>query len=85
MTYSESDEGFKSDGTRVAYLNANLSLNKTDSRGTLGERLSNRLLAAYKNGKIRVIPREDSAGNRLALRPDIGSHYQTVDALFPKP
>ncbi len=84
MAYDDAQDVFKSDGTRVVYLNANLARNAHDSLGTLGERLRNRLLAAFNNGKIRVIPREDPAGNRLALREDIGSHYGTLETLFPK-
>ena len=83
MTYDEAQGVFKSDGTRVVYLNANLALNAQESQGTLGERLRNRLLAAYRNNKIRVIPREDGDGNRLALREDIGSHYRGIETLFP--
>jgi len=85
MAFDDEQEVFKSDGTRVAYLNANLTLKANEGRGILGDRLRNRLLAAYKNGKIRVIPREDNTGNRLALRSDIGIHYQTLAELFPAP
>jgi phosphoribosylamine--glycine ligase len=83
MTWSEEDGQFKSDGTRVAYMNANITLKSTDTRGTMADRLRQKLLAAYDNDKIRVIPRENQAGNRLALRRDIGHHYLKAEQLFP--
>jgi phosphoribosylamine--glycine ligase len=75
---------FKSDGTRVAFLNANMTVKAGESRGLVAERLGNRLYAAFNNGKIRVIPREDADGNRLDVRRDIATQYQTVEALFGK-
>jgi phosphoribosylamine--glycine ligase len=75
--------GFKSDGTRVAFLNANVTVKPSENRGTVGERFRNKLLAAFDNGKIRVIPREDSNGNRLDLRRDIGFHYFAAEQIFP--
>lgn len=83
MTWVEADEIFKSDGTRVAFLNANLTVKGNDSRGVLADRLRKKLLTAFDNGKFRVIPREDQNGNRLALRRDIGTHYLTAEELFP--
>ena len=83
MTWSEDEKQFKSDGTRVAYLNGNITLKDNESRGTMADRLRNKLLVAFDNGKIRVIPREDQAGNRLALRRDIGHHYLKAEQLFP--
>lgn len=83
MALTENGDGFKSDGTRVAFLNANLTVKKGQNRGEVAKRLSGKLLAAYDNGKIRVIPREDESGNRLALRRDIGSHYTINQELFP--
>jgi len=41
--------------------------------GQTAEPLRQKLLNAFDNGKIRMIPREDDKGNRLALRRDIGS------------
>jgi phosphoribosylamine--glycine ligase len=84
MSYSNDEHRFKSDGTRVAFLNANVTLKGNDSRGTIADRLRNKLLAAFDNGKIRVIPRENQAGNRLDLRRDIGSHYEKSEKLFPE-
>ena len=47
------------------------------------EILRKKLLAAFDNGKIRVIPREDPSGNRLDLRRDIGFHYLAAEQIFP--
>ncbi len=84
MTWSDDEGQFKSDGTRVAYLNGNITFKTNESRGTMADRLRNKLLTAFDNGKIRVIPREDQAGNRLALRRDIGHHYLKAEQLFPQ-
>ena len=83
MTCSDEDNQFKSDGTRVAWMNANVRIKPDDSRGEVAERFRNKLMAAFDNGKIRVVPREDSAGNRLDLRRDIGFHYLKEEQLFP--
>lgn len=69
------DDVFKSDGSRVAFLVANATVKEGQKRAQAAETLRQRLLAAYDNGKIRVIPRENEAGNRLALRRDIGLHF----------
>jgi phosphoribosylamine--glycine ligase len=83
MAWSDNEGQFKSDGTRVAYLNGNITLKNNETRGTMADRLRNKLLTAFDNGKIRAIPREDQAGNRLALRRDIGHHYLKAEQLFP--
>jgi phosphoribosylamine--glycine ligase len=83
MMCSTEDGGFKSDGTRVAFMNANVTVKPTENRGEVGERSRNKLLAAFDNGKIRAIPREDPNGNRLDLRRDIGSHYLAAEKIFP--
>ena len=83
MMYSPENDGFKSDGTRVAFLNANLTLKPDESRGKAAERFRKKLLTAFDNGKIRVIPREDPEGNRLDLRRDIGFHYLEAEMIFP--
>ena len=82
MTYLETENTFKSDGTRVAFLNANATVKEGEKRGEVGDRLRKKLLAAFDNGKIRVIPRENSEGNRLDLRRDIGRHYLKADKIF---
>jgi hypothetical protein len=41
-------------------------------------------LAAYKNGQIQVIPRENQEGHRLDLRGDIGIHYEIAEKLLPE-
>lgn len=83
MDYSAPDDRFKSDGTRVAFLNANITVKAGNDRGEIAERLSRKLINAFDNGKIRVIPREDAEGNRLALRRDIGRHYKQAAEIFP--
>jgi phosphoribosylamine--glycine ligase len=83
MMCTSTDGGFKSDGTRVAFMNANVTVKPAESRGAVAERFKNKLLAAFDNGKIRVIPREDPTGNRLDLRRDIGSHYLAAEQIFP--
>ncbi len=82
MTYSAEEGVFKSDGTRVAYLNANATVKPGEDRGAVTERLRNKLLAAFDNGKIRVVPRENSRGNRLDLRRDLGTHFAKAAAIF---
>ena len=72
---------FKSDGSRVAYLLANATVKAGQTMAAAAEPLRQKLLNAFDNGKIRVIPREDDQGNRLALRRDIGVHYQKAEAL----
>ena len=84
MTCATEDKQFKSDGTRVAWMNANVRIKPDDSRGEVAERFRNKLIAAFDNGKIRVIPREDPQGNRLDLRRDIGYHYLKEEQIFPK-
>lgn len=83
MSYDEGEGVFKSDGTRVAFLNGNITVNEKNTRGDAALRLSRKLITAFDNGKIRVVPREDPDGNRLALRKDIGLHYQKAAEIFP--
>ncbi len=80
MTFE--DGRFKSDGSRVAYLLANGTVKAGQSRGQVAETLRHRLLNAHDLGKIRVVPRENPAGNRLDLRRDIGLHYLKAEALL---
>ena len=84
MMCSPDENGFKSDGTRVAFLNINMTVKPDESRGKAADRSRNKLLAAFDNGKIRVIPREDANGNRLDLRRDIGFHYIEAERIFSK-
>jgi phosphoribosylamine--glycine ligase len=83
MTFAAEDNIFKSDGTRVAYLNANISLTAHETTGGVADRLRKKLLTAFDNDKIRVIPRENQAGNRLDLRRDIGFHFLRAEKIFP--
>jgi phosphoribosylamine--glycine ligase len=82
MAFSPETSRFLSDGTRIAYLNGNMSVKPDEGRASAANRLQNKLLAAFDNGKIRVIPRENNQGNRLAIRRDIGSHYAFGEAIF---
>jgi phosphoribosylamine--glycine ligase len=82
MTYAETEDSFKSDGTRVGFLNANVTVKEGEKRGEVGDRLRKKLLTAFDNGKIRVIPRENNEGNRLDLRRDIGRHYLKAERIF---
>jgi phosphoribosylamine--glycine ligase len=82
MMCASDDDKFKSDGTRVAFMNGNVTVKATENRGEVAERFRNKLLSAFDNGKIRVIPRENSEGNRLDLRRDIGLHYLQAEKIF---
>ena len=82
MTYSEDDVVLKSDGSRVAFLNANATVKPEEKKAEVAERLRQKLYAAFREGKIRVIPRENPKSNRLAIRKDIGSHYLLSEQLF---
>ena len=81
MGYSE-ERGLYSDGTRVAYLNANATVGEDQTRGEVADKLARRILAAYRGNRVRVVPREDPQGNRLDLREDIGSHFGLADAVL---
>jgi phosphoribosylamine--glycine ligase len=82
MMCSPEDGSLRSDGTRVAFMNANVTVKPTENRGDVADRFRKRLLSAFDNGKIRVTPREDPNGNRLDLRRDIGFHYLKVEKIF---
>ena len=82
MAYEEETAAFKSDGTRVAYLNINATVKEGESRGVVADRMGNKLLNAFNGGRIRVIPREDAEGNRLDLRRDIGQHFSVAEKIF---
>ncbi len=84
MDWDDSAGQLKSDGTRVAFLNANAAVKPGERRGEVADRLRKKLLAAFDNGKIRVIPREDDTGNRLDLRRDIGLHFSQAESIFQK-
>ena len=82
MTYSEEEKLFKSDGSRVVYCNVNATVKTGESRARLAEQLRRKVLTAFENGKIRVIPRENPEGNRLDLRNDIGYHFDIAEELL---
>jgi phosphoribosylamine--glycine ligase len=76
------DGKFFSDGSRVGYITANASVKPGQKRSGSVNLLREKLLRAFDEGKVRVIPREDPKGNRLDLRRDIGSHYEIADEMF---
>jgi len=76
------DGNFFSDGSRVGYITANASVKSGQKRSGSVNLLREKLLRAFDEGKVRVIPREDPKGNRLDLRRDIGSHYEIADGMF---
>lgn len=82
MEYSKEERVFKSDGSRVAFLNANATIKHDQTLADVADKLRNKLLNAFKGGKIRVIPREDKDGNRLVLREDAGIHFRIAHGLF---
>jgi len=82
MTYSKDEKIFKSDGSRVVYCNVNATVKPGESRAKLAEQLRKKVLTAFENGKIRVIPRENPEGNRLDLRNDIGNHFDIAEELL---
>jgi len=83
MDYDPEEDCFKSDGSRVVFLVANATVKPGQKRGEVVAALRQRLLNAHDQGKIRVIPRENPGGNRLALRRDIGKHYLVAESLAP--
>lgn len=76
------DGKFFSDGSRVCYITANASVKSGQKRNESAKALREKLLRAFDEGKVRVIPRENPSGNRLDLRRDIGSHYEIADEMF---
>ncbi len=83
MSYSEENRTFMSDGSRVLYCNINATVKPGEGRAVVAERLRKRVVAAFENGKIRVIPRENTDGNRLDFRKDIGIHFNIAEELIP--
>jgi len=82
MDYDEALQVFKSDGTRIVYLNVNGSMKPGETMADVAKRLRTKLLSAFDESKIRVVPREDTAGNRLDLRRDVGDHYLIAEKTF---
>lgn len=73
-------KGFVSDGTRVAYLVCNGKVG--NSREEAAQKLMNKVKTAYDGGKIRLVPREDPAGNRFDFRRDIGAHFALAEKIL---
>jgi phosphoribosylamine--glycine ligase len=82
MSYDEKENVFKSDGTRIVYLNVNGSIKEGEKAANVAERLQEKLLIAFDSGKIKVVPRENPNGNRLDLRRDVGGHYLIAEKTF---
>jgi phosphoribosylamine--glycine ligase len=78
------DGTFYSDGTRVAYLvaNAQSNMDRPESVREKAINLREKLLTAFRNGKVRVIPRENPQGNRLSLREDCGLEFSHFSRIF---
>lgn len=79
---NDPDKGLVSDGTRVAYLLLNGTVKKGVAREEIARRLMDRIGFAFDGGKIRVVPREDEAGNRLDRRTDVGIHFARADEIL---
>jgi len=82
MGYSDSNGKLFSDGGRVAYLAGNAPVRQGQTRGAAAVGLSERLFRAYDQGRVRLIPREDPAGNRFRIRRDAGLHFVLADDLL---
>ena len=82
MTYSKEEDVFKSEGSRVLYCTVNATVKTGKSRAQVAEQLRRKVLTAFENGKIRVVPRENPEGNRLDLRNDIGDHFDMAERLL---
>ncbi len=76
------EKGFFSDGTRVVYLVSNATIKEERSEGEVVQELQQKIKNAFINAKVRVVPREDSKGNRLNKRDDIGDEFRKVEELF---
>lgn len=83
MGYSP-EKGLYSDGTRVAYLNANATFDPSTGFSEAAQKLQHRILNAYRSNRVRVVPREDPQGNRLDIREDIGSHFSIAQDIFSR-
>ena len=76
MSYDVENNKFRSDGSRVCYLLANAKIKPGQKISDVAEILRQKLFSAFDNCKVRAIPREDTNGNRLDLRRDIGLQYE---------
>ncbi len=82
MTYTGHESNFLSDGSRVAFISANATVKSGQKREEAAEALRQKLLTVFNGEKVRVVPRENKEGNRLAVRPDIGEHYKLFGDIF---
>ncbi|TAK96397.1 hypothetical protein EPO05_01965 [Patescibacteria group bacterium] len=76
------DGVFLSDGTRIVYLIANAKCEPGMPPADSANGLREKLLNTFRQGKVRVIPRENPEGNRLTLREDCGSEYDHFSRIF---
>jgi len=65
MDYAEASSSPTAPGWRTCWA---MPPSRPANPGAAAEPLRQKLLNAFDNGKIRVVPREDDQGNRLALR-----------------
>jgi len=82
MGYDKKEKVFKSEGTRIVYMDANGAIKPGETMADVAKRLRGKLLSAFDRGKIRVIPGENPKGNRLDLRRDVGEHYLIAEKTF---
>ena len=73
-----------SDGTRICYLMSNADVPDGKQRSEVSENLKNRLVSAFTDGLVRVIPSEDSEGNRLEIRKTIGDQFKLGERIFDR-
>ncbi len=85
MDFSGQAGVYLSDGTRICYLIANALVSQA-GMGAAGHNLRDKLLRAFHQGRVRVIPREDASlsGNRLVIREDAGIHFKLAEDVFAR-
>lgn len=82
--YSE-ECGFYSDGSRICYLSVNTGIGFGQSWSRAAARAREKIFYAWKDDLIRVVPGEDTGGNRLDFRPDFGIQYAQYEGLTASP
>ena len=76
------EKGFVSDGTRVIYLICNGKVKENARAEETAAKLINKVKNAFDGNRVRLVPREDEAGNRFDLRQDIGAHYSFAERII---
>ncbi len=74
--------GYKSDGTRVCYLMANADVKEGEKRSDVADALKTRLVNAFSENLVRVVPEENPVGNRLEIRKTIGDQFLLAERIF---